>query len=327
MRTSTVWARERVLDERPDVLFTSDYLDASELRAVLPRGWRDVPILAYFHESQATYPLGAGERVDHQFAFTNLASARAADVAAFNSEYHRQSFFRAMDELAQHVPDVDFSSEVRATRERSVVLPLGTDTPLAAPQRVAPGERPRVVWPHRAEADKGPDRLLATVRALADEEFELHLVGPRFRERPAEFEELARLLGPRLVEHGFVPSREDYLAVLRDAHLSLSTAKHEFFGIAALESLRSGCVPVWPRDLAYPELLRADDLKRWTYEPAGDASGGAARGLRRTLELVNRNEHLEHLAIEQRASDSFSWPHRIECYDAALEQAVRPPAD
>ena len=35
----------------------------------------------------------------------------------------------------------------------------------------------------------------------------------------------------------------------------LSTARHEFFGIAVAEALRAGCLPWLPARLSYPELL------------------------------------------------------------------------
>ena len=37
----------------------------------------------------------------------------------------------------------------------------------------------------------------------------------------------------------------------------LSTARHEFFGVAVVEALLAGCLPWLPDRLSYPELLPA----------------------------------------------------------------------
>jgi len=35
----------------------------------------------------------------------------------------------------------------------------------------------------------------------------------------------------------------------------VSTAKHEFFGVAAVEAMAAGAIPVFPNALSYPELI------------------------------------------------------------------------
>ena len=56
---------------------------------------------------------------------------------------------------------------------------------------------------------------------------------------------------------GYVESKEEYLQWLEKADWVLSTATHEFFGIAVVEALFAGCLPWLPERLSYRELLPA----------------------------------------------------------------------
>ena len=58
------------------------------------------------------------------------------------------------------------------------------------------------------------------------------------------------------IDHmGFVESKEEYWSWLHKADWVLSTATHEFFGIAVVEALLAGCLPWLPQRLSYTELL------------------------------------------------------------------------
>ena len=83
---------------------------------------------------------------------------------------------------------------------------------------------------------------------------------------PAEIQWIKDQLGGHLGQSGFVEDRSAYRALLGESDRVLSTAHHEFQGIAVLEAMSAGYEPVVPNDLAYqefvPEHCRFDDLQQ-----------------------------------------------------------------
>ena len=65
----------------------------------------------------------------------------------------------------------------------------------------------------------------------------------------------------------------------------LSTARHEFVGMAVTEALVAGCLPWLPSRLAYPELVPDDGLDLTPWSGLGDqAAVDLGRRIRTGLE-------------------------------------------
>jgi len=255
------WRREAPAGAR-GILATS-LLDAAALRGLLPPAARCLPLVLYCHENQLRYPVRVDDRRDYHYAWTNIQSCLAADRVLWNSRWNRDSFLAALPEFLRRLPDHRPEGIAEAVAAKSRVLPVPLDlAPLAAAAAAAPPRAGpcRVLWNHRWEHDKGPEEFFDAVRALAAEglDFTLSVLGERFAEAPPVFEAARESLGGRVAAWGYRERREDYLAELCRADLVVSTARHEFQGLAVLEAAACGAAPLVPDALAYPEIWPAE---------------------------------------------------------------------
>jgi len=251
--------------ERPDVLLVSDFLDLPRFRGFLPPAWAGIPAVLYLHENQLTYPLRPGEeRRDRDLApaFANLLSCLAAETVVFNSAFHLDEFRTAARELLAQLPTPRPTAEFENALERARVVWPGVDlgaTPLGPGPE--PGAPLRLLFNHRWEHDKDPAAFLRAVCAARSRgaEIELVLLGESYAKSPPGVDEFLESLASCTLHRGWADDRAEYLRLMGSADLVVSTARHEFYGIALLEGVAAGAAPLAPRRLAYPEVL-ADGL-------------------------------------------------------------------
>jgi glycosyltransferase involved in cell wall biosynthesis len=252
--------------DRPewDALFCTDMLGLAEFRGLCPEAVRQLPAVVYFHENQLTYPTQKDEERDFHFAYSNMTSALAADSVWFNSSFHRDEFLGALRDLLRRMPDFGHEDSVDAILARSSIQPPGIEIPATRREsdRVSARESGplRIVWASRWEHDKNPELFFAALDELSqrDVPFELSVLGESFRSSPSCFDEARVRFSDSIRHWGFAKDRADYLRILSESDVVVSTASHEFFGISVLEALAAGCRPLVPRALAYPETLGAD---------------------------------------------------------------------
>lgn len=249
---------------RPDVIFATSLVSLGDLVAQLPRAWRSAVTVLYMHENQLVYPVQGGDASgdrDLQYPVTNLMSMLSADVVMFNSQWNRDSFLEGIGEVAGRSPESALKNVGSELRERCAVLwppvelPDVEDVPAREPGRVL-HNAPVVVWPHRWEHDKGPDELLRVARRVRDRmPLKWVLLGEQFREVPEPMRLFIDEFRDDIVHCGRIQDRAAYLEMLASCDWVLSTAAHEFFGMAVVEALWMGCLPWLPDRLSYPELI------------------------------------------------------------------------
>jgi glycosyltransferase involved in cell wall biosynthesis len=252
----TLAQRALELGDDFEVVVTTDMLDLAAWRGFAGPALARLPVVSYFHESQLSYPAPHDGPRDLHFAFTNLFSAAAADEIWFNSAYHRDHLIADFSALLARMPDFAPDDAVKRIGARSKVAYPGFA--LAQQARPAPGDRRgpcHILWAARWEQDKAPTTFFAALTELRARgvDFTVSAIG---RDNDSPIFAAARTeLAERVVDWGWQESRADYEAALARADIVVSTAEHEFFGIAMVEAVAAGAFPLLPRRLAYPEIF------------------------------------------------------------------------
>lgn len=270
-----------------DVIVASGLLSLPDLIVALgqqlsPAAFRvwPPPSVVVMHENQAAYPAGpgGGDERDAHLVLTNLATILAADAVAWNSEWNRRSFADAWRTMRRLDPDPSDASEPgRIASLGEIIWPAVEDPGIARAAQAGtddpPSERDpmrgggaasgkdavRVVWPHRWEHDKGPEELLELARSHRDSPdgppIRWILLGERYPRVPTALEMFRREFAADIEHDGWIEDPEAYRRRLASCDWVLSTARHEFFGIAVVEAMLAGCLPWLPDRLSYPELI------------------------------------------------------------------------
>ena len=307
---------------QPDVLVVSSMVDLAALVGLSRRDVGAVPVLHYVHESQLVHPPGRGRTLDRDLAVTGWQNLVAADVAVFNSEFHRQALFDALPGFLHSFPDRRHEHLIDEVGARTRVLPVGIEVPDRGSQARGEDEDgpPILLWNHRWEQDKDPDAFAAALQGLLRRgvAFRLALVGEGPEAPPAAFEQVRALLGERVVAYGW-QEPAPYRALLARSAVVVSTARHEFFGVAVAEAMAARCCPVLPRRLSYPELIPAALHDRCLYDP--DDDGALVDALVAALEA--REDRRRRAAVAARHVRRFAWSRVVEDYDRLLAELSR----
>lgn len=241
-----------------DLVLVTDLCDVAALRGLLKI---EVPVILYFHENQLAYPWSPTDedvqlKRDRHYMWINFTSAMAADHCWFNSAYNMDSFISGIDRFLKVFPD-HRKFDQRAIISKAKVVPLGLDLQPFIREKTGrkPYDKPHILWNHRWEYDKNPETFFKVLKELKNEggRFKLSVVGTHTQKFPPIFNHIKDWFRDELLHFGKVETEAEYVEVLQSADILPVTSNQDFFGISVIEAIASGCIPILPNRLAYPE--------------------------------------------------------------------------
>lgn len=274
------------------------------------------PVVLYMHENQLTYPIRKEGQRDKGLPWLQFQAMLAADEVWFNSEHNRASWFLALPDFLQSFPEEHGLELLSSLQKRCKVVPVGLSLPMKRREPMGSDAPPILLWNQRWDWDKNPDAFCDLVLSLLPlVDFRVVLAGQRPQREPPNLISLKAILGERLLHAGWCP-REEYLRWLDRAALTVSTARHEFFGISILEAAAHGVTPLLPRRLAYPELFPPEQFPELFYLNRSELLVKAVEALRHPGSLCDTAEL-------QKTAYRYEWKALASVYDGLLEELAR----
>ncbi|MDP7066558.1 MAG: DUF3524 domain-containing protein [Acidimicrobiales bacterium] len=296
-----------------DVLVASTPIDLATVFGLLHRSTPRPPTLLYMHESQIGYPPGPKGGRAYRAIVADWGSILSADRIAVASRFHAELLISELpgfiEELARGA-----GSRVEAALSNMQILPVGIETSGMHPKSV--DGKLKILWNHRWSHDKRPGDFVHAMAKLAAEglDFEIFALGEVERSGAKSHQRLKSQLADRLACFG-VQSKSDYQEILCRADLVVSTAQHDFFGVAVAEAILAGARPVLPWRLAYPELVPTSLHSELLYK-------GSLHDALRLLLASDRDRLHVHRAATRGHVAEFGWRNLAPKYDVIVDEMV-----
>lgn len=308
-----LWQKLREWDQPADLVLATSLTCLASLQGLLRRSpLASLPTVYYMHENQLTYPIRPGGKRDPQLVLRQFHSQLAADEVWFNSSHNRRSWFKALPAFLSKFKDYQGLELLPELEKRSKVVPLGLHLAEALPGPEP--RRPILLWNQRWAWEKGVDRLAGLLKKFGPEaDFDVVLLGPVSRD-PARLE-LEQYLGSRLLRTGWC-SREEYADWLGRASVTVSVARHEFFGISLLEAAAYGSMVFLPNQLSYPEVFPQELHSTCLYSSQNELYRKLKDFFQDPARFSETREQLRGAALR------YCWNRQAALYDDELERVM-----
>ncbi|WP_144395122.1 tRNA-queuosine alpha-mannosyltransferase domain-containing protein [Pleionea sediminis] len=237
------------------LIIATSMVDISALKGFRPN-LAATPTIVYFHENQFAYPLSQKQQQDVHLELLAIYNAACATQVVFNSNYNKSTFMAGAEKLLKKLPDGIPESLLESINHKTAVLPVPINREVITPRKLEAHKPLKILWNHRWEYDKNPEDFFQALIELQQRNipFEVNIVGQTFRKIPPIFDEAKTKLIAHIKRWGF-QSRENYELCLRESDIVVSSAYHDFQGLALQEAMAEGCIPLCPERVAYPEYV------------------------------------------------------------------------
>ena len=300
-----------------DLLIATSMVDLSSLRGLVPE-LCELPTILYFHENQFAYPGNTQREENIEPLLVPIYSALCADKIVFNSNFNRETFLEGVRSLLNKLPD-KIPNCVLKKLEDSLVTPVPVSI---SNHRIIDSKTTNcleVVWNHRWEYDKGPGLLLevANLLSTSGSAIRLHIFGECFRQVPKEFDQIRDLLQEHANnlaiesgQFGYIEDEASYHGLLASCDVVLSTALHDFQGLAIQEACFAGCTPLAPNCLVYPEYL-PENLLYKRHESDEATAKLVLERLQQWLTLKQEDQALPKIELENYAAEKLRTNYKV----------------
>ncbi len=307
------------VSEPIDLILATSMTDLSTLFGLVRRSpLARLPTVLYMHENQMTYPVRPeGKREPHLVAI-GFKAMLCADHLWFNSEHNRQETLAAIPVCFPTSEDALKEDWLVSLGRKSEVMPVGLELPEVLEPVRPPGRKPIVLWNQRWQWDKAPEVFVEFALELRRKsDFCLVLLGGEPHREPPERRALKEGFGSDLLHCGWC-SKEQYWHWLQQSDLTVSVARHEFFGLSILEAVAAGVFPLLPHNLSYPEVLPKTFHRACLYSDFSDLLKRAEKFL-----TMGPDPSVDLEAL-RKSPRRFDWRILGRNYDDKLEAIVSP---
>ncbi len=242
-----------------EILLVSSMTNLPAFLALTNPRFAHIPKIMYMHENQLTQPMPDGVERDITYCYVNYLSMLSADKLIFSSQFHLKNLLEALPSFLDNFPDDKHFNTIDKIKNKSIVQYPGLNLKVfdTQPDLRNQNKRPVIVWNQRWQFDRNPSMFFRVLNRLNDIDlkFDLILAGDSSHQKPEEFEKAWKRYGDHITHFGYVEDVQRYSKLLHTGDIVVSTATYEFFCVAIMEAIYSGCHPLLPNRLHYPELI------------------------------------------------------------------------
>jgi len=305
------------LNKKMDLILCSDFLNLPVFKSICSQRIKNIPLVMYFHENQLSYPWPPEDKDvalkrDLHYHYINYTSSLIADFNLFNSKYHLNNYIESIQKYLKKMPDFNNFESVDLISNKSSILHIGCELKKLKKNKIEKdNKKPLILWNHRWEFDKNPELFFNTLFKLKKEniDFELAILGERFKEYPKIFDEAKLNLSDNIIQFGYCETFEEYAKWLWRADILPVTSNQDFFGISIVEASYCNTYPILPKRLSYPELFNMQNNPDYFYE--------------NNKEFYQKLKYclLNHKKCTKKAFDlvkKYDWQEIVSFYDKTL---------